>query len=120
MSQFETLPNKHPAGGILYCRNKGAEARGQRTANGFVVFKGSTAVLKHRPSAESSPWIVVQRRLLANHALLPQGDYLVFEKDTEFASPSAAAAVIHGGTANGLIAGKTQAGKSLKELNEED
>ena len=31
--------------GILHCRIKGAEARGQRTSNGFVIFKGSTAVL---------------------------------------------------------------------------
>src|ERR1019366_7301773 len=48
-------PIAHPAanappGGVLFCRNKGAEARGQRTANGFVVFHGSTAVLEERPS----------------------------------------------------------------------
>src|SRR3982751_3169897 len=41
---------KAQPGGLLYCRNKGAEARGQRTAEGFVVFKGSTAVLQDRPS----------------------------------------------------------------------
>jgi len=39
-------------GGMLFCRVKGAEARGQRTPNGFVVFCGSTAVLEQRPSAE--------------------------------------------------------------------
>jgi len=45
--------------------------------------------------------------------------FLVFTKDTEFSSPSAAAAVIHGGSANGLIAWKTEGGKSLKQLDEQ-
>ena len=51
-------------GGVLFCRAKGAEARGQRTANGFVVFHGSTAVLEERPSAESYPYVLVQRKKL--------------------------------------------------------
>jgi hypothetical protein len=38
---------------------------------------------------------------------------------TEFSSPSAAAAVIHGGSANALIAWKTDDGKSLKQLDEQ-
>jgi hypothetical protein len=33
----QPTPNAQP-GGVLLCRIKGAEARGQRTANGFVVF----------------------------------------------------------------------------------
>ncbi len=32
---------KPQPGGVLFCRIKGAEAQGQRTANGFVVFQGS-------------------------------------------------------------------------------
>ena len=43
---------------------KGAEARGQRTANGFVVFHDSNAVLDQRPSAESYPYVVAQRKQL--------------------------------------------------------
>lgn len=43
-------------------------------------------------------------------------NYLLFAKDVEFSSPSAAAAVIHGGQANGLTAWKNKAGKTLKEL----
>jgi len=43
----------------------------------------------------------------------------MFAKDTEFSSPSAAAAVIHGGSANGLIAWKNEEGKSLKQLDEQ-
>jgi hypothetical protein len=37
-------------------------------------------------------------------------------KDVEFSNPSAAAAVIHGGNANGLTAWKNKKGKTLKQL----
>ena len=110
---------KTQPGGVLFCRNKGAEARGQRTANGFVVFQGSTAVLEERPSAEIYPYVVAQRKqLIADGALIDKDGFLVFTKDAEFSSPSAAA-VIHGGSANGLIAWKTEGGKSLKQLDEQ-
>ena len=106
-------------GGILFCRIKGAEARGQRTAGGFVVFVGSTAVLEERPSAESYPGVTAQRRqLIADKVLVEKGGLLVFTKDCEFPSPSAAAVVIHGGSANGLTAWKTKDGTSLKQLDE--
>jgi hypothetical protein len=118
-------PISHPdtatqRGGMLYCRMKGAEGRGQRTPNGFVVFNGSTAVLEERPSMEKYPYVMAQRKqLIAEGALAEKEGFLVFTKDTEFSSPSAAAAVIHGGSANGLIAWKTGDGKSLKQLDEQ-
>jgi len=105
-------------GGVLFCRIKGAEARGQRTANGFVVFHGSTAVLEERPSAESYPYVMAQRRqLIADGALVEENGFLVFTKDAEFSSPSAAAVVVHGGSANGLTVWKIEGGKSLKDLD---
>jgi hypothetical protein len=111
---------KAQPGGVLLCRMKGAEGQGQRTANGFVVFKGSTAVLEERPSMEKYPYVMVQRKqLIAEGALIEKDGFLIFTKDTEFSSPSAAAAVIHGGSANGLIAWKTENGKSLKQLDEQ-
>jgi hypothetical protein len=107
-------------GSILVSRVKGAEARGQRTANGFVVFQGSTAVSKERPSADSYPYVLTQRKqLITDGTLVAKNGLLVFTKDTEFSSPSAAAAVIHGGSANGLIAWKTEGGKTLKQLDEQ-
>jgi hypothetical protein len=42
--------------------------------------------------------------------------HLVFAKDTEFSSPSSAAAVVHGGHANGLTAWKDKNGRTLKEI----
>ena len=110
---------KAQPGGVLFCRIKGAEARGQRTANGFVIFRGSTAVLEERPSAESYPYVIAQRnQLITDGTLIEKDGFLVFTKDAEFSSPSAAAVVIHGGSANGLTAWKTKDGKSLKQLDE--
>jgi Domain of unknown function (DUF4357) len=110
---------KSQPGGVLLCRIKGAEARGQRTANGFVIFQGSTAVLDERPSAEGYPYVVAQRKqLIANGILIVKDGFLAFTKDSEFNSPSAAAVAIHGGSANGLAAWKTKDGKSLKQLDE--
>jgi hypothetical protein len=111
---------KAQPGGVLFCRMKGAVARGQRTAGGFVVFRESTAVLKERPAAESYPTVLAQRKqFIADGTLIEKGGFYVFTKDAEFSSPSAAAAVIHGGSANGLIAWKTAGGISLKQLDEQ-
>ena len=112
--------SKPQLGGVLFCRIKGAEARGQRTANGFVVFQGSTASLEERPSAEGYPWTLAQRKqLTADGTLVEKSGFLTFTKDVEFSSPSAAAVVIHGGSANGLTAWKTADGTTLKQLDEQ-
>ena len=108
------------SGGVLFCAVKGAEGRGQRTPNGFVVFRSSTAVLEPRPSAESYPYVLTQRKqLVLDGTLVEKDGFLLFTKDFEFSSPSAAAAVIHGGSANGLLAWKTKDGKTLKQLDAE-
>lgn len=76
--------------------------------------------MEQRPSAESYPYVVAQRnQLIADGTLIEKDGFLVFTRDTEFSSPSAAAAVIHGGSANGLTAWKAQDGKSLKQLDEQ-
>ena len=111
---------KTQSGGVLFCRIKGAEAQGQRTPNGFVVFQGSTAVLQDRPSAQQRhPFAVsLRKQLVADGTLKDEGGFLRFTKDSEFSSPSTAAAVIHGGGANGLTEWKNKDGNTLKELDE--
>ena len=109
-----------PAGGPLVCRIKGAVARGQRTPEGFVVFSESTDVLQDRPSAQQRhPFVVTLRKQLsADGTLVERDGFFTFTKDAEFSSPSAAAAVVHGGGANGLTEWKTADGTTLKELDE--
>jgi hypothetical protein len=83
----------------------------------IVVLSGSQAVLHERDSAKNYPGVLTQRnKLIEDHVLGAQGKKLVFTKDVEFSSPSAAAAVVHGGSANGLIAWKNSQGRTLKEL----
>lgn len=105
---------------ILYCRRKGAEGRGHRSPDGFVVLKGSTAVLQERALAKNWPTsIALRKRLIADGSLVETNGLYEFIRDTEFSSPSAAAAVIEGGSANGLIAWKNQDGRTLKDIDEQ-
>lgn len=111
---------KQQLGGILFCRMKGSEARGHRTPDGFVVLQDSTAVLHERKSAKKWPYALALRKQLIEDGTLVQKDgFYHFTKDVQFSSPSAAAAVIEGGSANGLIEWRTKDGKVLKELDEQ-
>ncbi len=102
---------------IFRCEIKGIKATGCPVPNGFLVLKGSEAVYKERPSVEKWPWPKhMRQKLLGDGILIDSGDRFTFAEDTEFASPSAAAAVIHGGHANGLTAWINEKGKTLKEI----
>jgi hypothetical protein len=102
---------------LLSCEIKGLKSKGYLTPNGIVVLAGSQAVLNERPSSHKYPWPVnMRRKLKEDGALTVKTDHLIFEQDVEFSSPSAAAAVIHGGHANGLTAWKNKDGKNLKEF----
>ena len=106
---------------LLYCEIKGLRATGRQTENGFVVLKGSEAVLEERPSTQKYQYAANLRTTLkADGVVEEKKDRLVFLADHEFSSPSAAAAVVHGGQANGLIAWKDGKGLSLKQKEEKD
>ena len=73
-----------------------------------------------RPAAENYPYVIAQRKqLITEGTLIEKDGYLMFTKDAEFSSPSSAAVVIHGGSANGLVAWKSEDGKTLKQLDEQ-
>ncbi len=102
---------------LLVCEIKGLMATGHLTPAGFVVLKGSQAVLTERASAHQYPYTLAsRRRLIEDGTLVQGGDHLKFTRDSEFSSPSAAATVVHGGSANGLLAWRNKSGKTLKEL----
>lgn len=102
---------------LLSCEIKGIKARGHLSPNGFVILSGSQAVLNERPSTQKYPWALNMRlKLKEEGSLAISPDSLVFTRDVEFTSPSAAAAVVHGGHANGLTAWKDSEGRTLKQI----
>ncbi|HHT00754.1 MAG TPA: GIY-YIG nuclease family protein [Thiomicrospira sp.] len=103
---------------LLYCKIKGLTASGKRTANGFIVFAGSQAVLEHRASAKV---VRAKREMLMEKGSLEKSDnHLVFVKDVEFGSPSTAGSVVRGGSTNGLTSWKNSKGIQLKTIAESD
>jgi len=104
---------------LLFCEIKGVRATGRQTDNGFVILKGSEAVLQERPSTQKYQYAAnLRTRLRSDGIIEEKANRLVFLTDYEFSSPSAAAAVIHGGQANGLTAWKDLKGVSIKEKEE--
>jgi hypothetical protein len=78
---------------------RGANASGKQTSEGFVVFKGSQiadSVTKSCPKSICS----LRDKLFANGTIDANG---VFTENKIFSSPSTAAAVVMGRSANGLL-----------------
>jgi hypothetical protein len=93
---------------------RGADAQGEPTSDGFVVFKNSyvstTTVHSLLESFKS-----LRNRLIETGIVKKDGDNLVFSEDYVFSSPSAAAIIVMGRTANGLTEWKLSDGTTLKE-----
>ena len=101
---------------LLFCEIKDVKATGRLSSDGFLVFKGSVAVLEERPSTKKYPQpLIIRNKLLDEGVLVKISNGLEFIKDYEFSSASAAASVIHGGHANGLISWKDKNGVLLKD-----
>lgn len=104
---------------LLFCEIKGLKAVGRQTDNGFVVLTGSEAVIADRPSTQKYQYAANLRATLRSEGIVEnKNDRLLFVSDYEFSSPSAAAAVIHGGQVNGLTSWKDAKGVTLKEKEE--
>ena len=102
----------------LILKGKDAQGKGTETSQGFKVFATSLA----RPNeVDSMPgWARDLRADLIENGVLQQGSQgLVLTQDYLFASPSAAAAVLLGRSANGREEWRTVGGKTLKEMQEE-
>jgi hypothetical protein len=101
---------------LLLCRGKGAEATGEYTEDGFVVFEGSTANLEEVKSARGT-WVShIREALLKSGVLVEQGGVYRFTKNHIFPSPSAAAVAVLARNANGWVEWKYSDGKTLDEV----
>jgi len=94
---------------------RGANAQGQQTSDGFVVLKGSEIASS---TVDSYPdgWKKSRQELIDNGTIIEKNGKLVFSNDYLFNSPSAAAAIVMGRSANGLMEWKNSKGKSLKDM----
>lgn len=101
----------------LFLRAKGIEARGFDGAEGFVVRSGSQAV-KTEVASIHAYLTDLRRTLLQNGVLEDAGATARLTQDYSFNSPSTAAGVLLGRSANGRIEWKDAAGRSLRELQE--
>ncbi len=115
--QAESEPAQSPEPLELICKGKVYEAMGSDTAQGFVVFAGSTA---SADIGNSLSWSQRTQRedLLKTGVLQADGAVLRFTQDYVFSSPSTAAAVVLGRSANGRVEWKAADGRTLKEIQE--
>ena len=94
---------------------RGAEATGEPTSDGFVVYKGSKAS-NSITSSMSSNLINFMNKLIEDKIFEDKIEFLEFSEDFLFSSPSAAAAIVMGRSANGLTEWKLKSGKTLKDF----
>ena len=98
---------------------RGADAQGEPTSDGFLVFKGSKATGTTVASITQN-FINLRNRLIEERAIVPKDDYYEFPDDYIFSSPSTAAAMVLGRNANGLTEWKLKDGTTLKEFESND
>lgn len=101
----------------LILKAKGIEARGVDSVEGFIVRTGAQAVKTEVPSIHAY-MTVLRGSLLGKGVLVDDGDTYRLTQDYTFNSPSTAAGVLLGRTANGRIEWKDSKGRSLKEIQE--
>lgn len=117
VNAFESTDDAPTPAERLYLTSKSARAEGHETSDGFVVFEGALVRADSVPSigAYGSD---LRHKLTTAGLLTPDGDQLRLTQDYVFSSPSTAAMVILGRTANGRIEWKNSAGTTLKDLQE--
>lgn len=104
---------------ILSIVAKGIEASGMESTDGFLVRAGSSAVRSEVPSCHA--YIrELRSALISNGVLKATLNGYVFAQDYVFASPSTAAGVVQGRSANGRVDWKTKEGKTLRDIQDSE
>jgi len=92
---------------------RGANAQGEPSSDGFVVFKGSKVAGSTVPSLTSS-FKRLRNELIESGIIVENKDVFEITEDYVFSSPSAAAVIVLGRNANGLTEWKLKDGTTLK------
>ena len=112
---FERPSSPPVASRILEMKTKRIVAKGYESADGFVVLKGSQAVIETVPSIHQY-MLTLRKALVAKEILSEKDGLFILTQDYRFDSPSTAAGVMLGRTANGRIEWKDEQGKTLREI----
>lgn len=100
---------------IYFCKGKDANAQGELTDDGFLIYKGGKCRINEASGLGS--WVSrLRKQLLEDSILKEENGYLVFQSDYIFNSLSAAAATVLARSANGWLAWKNKQGQTLDEL----
>ena len=112
---FEPIVKPSTPSHLFYARGGGSDGKGELVEDGFVVFEGSRARIEIAPSALNA--LKPQRDKLVKSGVMEEqdGEY-VFTQDFLFPSPSTAAAVVLGRTANGWVEWKDVQGQTLSDV----
>jgi hypothetical protein len=117
LSIFEKPAAAAPTASLLHLVGKDAEGVGYVSTQGFVVRAGSRARSSEVPSIHQ--YLTDKRKELVGLGVLTaQGGALVLAQDYLFDSPSTAAGVLLGRSANGRIEWKNEQGQTLKSIQE--
>lgn len=105
---------------VLSCSGPDASAQGYETADGFVVMEG--ALLRRRATESRYPTVTKRVEAMLTEGILEavSDDQFRLTSDYLFSSPSLAADVVLGRSANGRTEWKTADGQTLKELQERE
>ncbi len=118
---FEPAPSAPQHVTELFLRAKGIEGRGFDSASGFVVRVGSQAVKDDKLAPSTHPYLKdIRAELLRQGVLAEKVASLDLTQDYTFASPSTAAGVLLGRSANGRIEWRATDGRTLKEIQEKE
>lgn len=98
---------------------RGADAIGKRALDGFVVLKASLIATETVPSFPKSVNIL-RADLISSGVISDKDGKMEFVNDYLFSSPSAAAMVVMGRSANGLVEWKDKSGKVLTDIESEE
>ncbi|MEW4487064.1 GIY-YIG nuclease family protein [Thalassoglobus sp. JC818] len=116
---FEPISKPNRSSEIFYCQGGGSDGKGELVEEGFVVHSGSKARIQVTPSATSS--VTPHReRLIAAGVLEEVEGQFVFKEDYLFSSPSTAAGIVLGRSANGWVEWKNTHGATLNDVYRED
>lgn len=114
---FQELATTAPKGTdhVVFCKGRGADAKGVYSSDGLTVSKGSKCALKPTERATPNNIFTRRERMIQDGTLAIVDGVPIFTRDTLFKTPSGAADVILFRSANGWAEWKTQAGTPLNE-----